>query len=136
MVWGGANYGGIVCLERQPNLMVTGATHQQCSAARAYCVIIILGRGPAAVVKAACLKSRRSWVRSPSPIQVPRNKNVYSPLTRNNPVLWETSIKNVLCPTSDHRGSNFESRVWRAVSSYHPQEVFLVSVTCKCTDLT
>ena len=40
MSWGGANYEGVVCLEHrrlrlQPNLMVTGATHQHWSAARA-----------------------------------------------------------------------------------------------------
>ena len=50
----------------------------------------IIRRGPGAVVKAACLESRRSRVR-----------------TR--------------CSASDHQGSNFESCVWRAVSSHHPQ---------------
>ena len=59
MSWGGVNYEGAVRLgyrrlRRPPNLIVTGATHQHWSAARAYCVIIILyrGGGPAAMVKA------------------------------------------------------------------------------------
>ena len=36
--------------------------------------------------------------------------------------------REVACSASDRQGSNFESRVWRTVSSqssHHPQEVFL-----------
>ena len=36
--------------------------------------------------------------------------------------------REVVCSVSDHQGSNFESRVWRAVSSHssdHPHEVLL-----------
>ena len=36
--------------------------------------------------------------------------------------------REVACSASDHQGSNFESRVWRTVSSqssHHPQEVLL-----------
>ena len=31
----------------------------------------------------------------------------------------------VACSVSDRQGSNFESCVWRAVSSHHPQDVLL-----------
>ena len=33
--------------------------------------------------------------------------------------------QEVACSASDSQGSNFESRVWRTVSSHHPQEVLL-----------
>ena len=33
--------------------------------------------------------------------------------------------QEVACSASDLQGSNFEFCVWRAVSSYHPQEVLL-----------
>ena len=33
--------------------------------------------------------------------------------------------REVACSASDRQGSNFESCVWRTVSSHHPQEVFL-----------
>ena len=33
--------------------------------------------------------------------------------------------REVACSASDRRGSNFESCVWRTVSSHHPQEVLL-----------
>ena len=33
--------------------------------------------------------------------------------------------REVACSALDRQGSNFESCVWRAVSSHHPQEVLL-----------
>ena len=33
--------------------------------------------------------------------------------------------REVACSASDRQGANFESCVWRAVSSHHPQEVLL-----------
>ena len=33
--------------------------------------------------------------------------------------------REVACSVSDRQGSNFESCVWRIVSSHHPQEVLL-----------
>ena len=33
--------------------------------------------------------------------------------------------REVACSASDHQGSDFESCVWRTVSSHHPQEVLL-----------
>ena len=39
-------------------------------------------------------------------------------------VLWGTSVTEV-AHASDLQGSNFESFVWRTVSSHHPEEVLL-----------
>ena len=33
--------------------------------------------------------------------------------------------REVTCSASDRQGANFESCVWRTVSSHHPQEVLL-----------
>ena len=60
-----------------------------------------------------------------SGIQVSKKQSVSSSLTCN---LWETSVTKRPCSASDHRRSNFESCVWRTVSSHsshHPQEVLL-----------
>ena len=46
-------------------------------------------RGPGAVVKAACLESRRSRVRPRSGIQVSKKQNVSTPLTRKGWILLE-----------------------------------------------
>ena len=65
-----------------------------------HCSSLTWGGGPGAVVKAACLNSRRSRVRIP---------------------LCHSSFKKasieVACSASDRQGSNFESCVWRTVSS-------------------
>ena len=37
--------------------------------------------------------------------------------------------REVACSASDRQGSNFESCVWRTVSSHHPQEVFLAQLS-------
>ena len=36
--------------------------------------------------------------------------------------------REVACSTSDRQGSNFESCVWRTVSSHHPQEVLMAQL--------
>ena len=59
-------------------------------------------------------------------LQVSKAQNVSSPLTRNDSILWGTSVTEEACPASDRRGPIFESCVWRAVSSHHPREVLLV----------
>ena len=44
--------------------------------------------------------------------------------------------QEVACSASDRQGSNFESCVWRTVSSqssHHPQEVLLASLAYMCT---
>ena len=43
-------------------------------------------------------------------------------LTHNVGNLRDRKVAN---SASDHHGSNFESCVWRAVSSHHPQEALL-----------
>ena len=42
-------------------------------------------------------------------------------------IVWSLRDREVACSASDRQGSNFESCVWRTVSSqssHHPQEVF------------
>ena len=54
---------------------------------------------------------------------------VSSPLTRKDSIFWGSlRDREVGCSASDRQGSNFESCVWRTVSSqssHHPQEVLL-----------
>ena len=40
-------------------------------------------------------------------------------------IVWSLRDREVACSASDRQGSNFESCVWRTVSSHHPQEVLL-----------
>ena len=80
------------------------------------------------MVKPACLENRRSRVPTLLwPSQVSKKQNVSFPLTRNDSEVWRTSLgdRDVAFSASDCQGSNFESCVWRAVSSHHPQEVLL-----------
>ena len=51
-----------------------------------------MSRGPGAVVKAACLESRRSRVWTPHYLQVFHKYIVSSPLTRNISILWGTAV--------------------------------------------
>ena len=41
----------------------------------------------------------------------------------NPSIVGSLRDREVVCSTSDLKGSNFESCVWRAVSPHHPQEV-------------
>ena len=70
--------------------------------------------GPGRVVKAACLENQRSRVRPPPPadIQVSKKQNVTSSLICKVLILWVASV------TERYQCSNFESGVWRAVSSH------------------
>ena len=55
-------------------------------------------------------------------------KNVSSPSTCESQYCGELRDREVVCSASDRQGSNFESCVWRTVSSqssHHPQEVLL-----------
>ena len=55
-------------------------------------------------------------------------KNVSSPSTCESQYCGELRDREVACSASDRQGSNFESCVWRTVSSqssHHPQEVLL-----------
>ena len=67
-----------------------------------------------------------------SGLQVSKKHDVSSPLTRKDPIIRSLRDREVVCSASDCQGSNFESCVWRAVSShstYHPQEVLLAQFT-------
>ena len=83
-----------------------------------------MGEGPGAVVKAACLENRTSRVRTPLWPTSLKGTKCFFPLTRK---VGSLRHREVACSASDRQGSNFESCVWRAVSSHsshHPQEVF------------
>ena len=99
------------------------------------CAFFLQGVGSGAVVKAACLKSRRSRLRAPLwPSKKLPRKNVSSPLTRKSLILWGASV------TGRYRARplmtrgrivSVESCVWSAVSSHHPE----LSLACMCTKL-
>ena len=77
------------------------------------------------MVKVACLESRRSWVRMPLWYIVSKKQNVSSWLTRKDSILCGASVTEKKRDQPRPPGSNFKSCAWRAVSSHHPQEVFL-----------
>ena len=58
-----------------------------------------------------------------SDIQVLNKQNVFSLLTRKDYILWDLRDREGASSASDRQVSNFESCVWRAVPSHHPQEV-------------
>ena len=66
---------------------------------------------------------------SRSGIRVSNKSNVPSMLARKESILWGNFLdREVASLDSDRQGSNFESCIWRAVSSPsspHPQEVLL-----------
>ena len=93
-----------------------------------------------AVVKAACLGSRRSRARPPLWHSGFKVTNVPSPLTRRYSVLWGASVTErwpAPPQTVRARISNpVSGEVWRAVSSHsshHPQQVLMVSLDYMCT---
>ena len=76
------------------------------------------------VVKAACLKSRTSWARIPLwPSSFKETKCLLPTESRRFNIMGNLPDREVACSAPDHQGSNFESCVWRAVPSQHPQEV-------------
>ena len=87
------------------------------------------GGGPGAVVKTACLEGRRSRVWAPLRPSRFKEANCFFPAHswRYN-IVGNLHDRELACAASDHRGSNCESRVWRAVpshSSHRPQEITL-----------
>ena len=52
-----------------------------------------LGRGSDAVVKAACLESRKSRLRTPLWHSNSKKRNVFSLLTRKDSILWRASVR-------------------------------------------
>ena len=78
----------------------------------------IKGGGPRVVVSTAAFHAR-VWGSVPGPGGLKETKNVSSP---------STCDREVACSASDSQGLNFESCVWRTVSSqssHHPQGVLL-----------
>ena len=84
------------------------------------------GGGPRVVVSTAAF---HAGVRGSVPGLggLKETKNVSSPSTCESQYCGG-AYREVACSASDHQGSNFESCVWRTVSSqssHHPQEVLL-----------
>ena len=82
-----------------------------------------------AVVKAACLESRKSQVRTPLwPSIFKETKCFFTAHSQWFNIVGNFRDREVACSALDHQDSNFESCVWRAVSSHlahHPSEVLL-----------
>ena len=85
------------------------------------------GRDPGAVVKAARFESQRSRVRTPLwPSSFKETKCFFLAHSWRFNIVG--SLCGVACSAYDRQGSNFESCVWKVVSSHsshHPQEVVL-----------
>ena len=85
------------------------------------------GGGPRAVVSPAAFHARvRGSV--PGLGGLKETKNVSSPSTCESQYCGELRDREVACSVSDRQSLNFESCVWRTVSSHsshHPQEVLL-----------
>ena len=84
----------------------------------------IQGGGPRVVVSTAA-RVRGSV---PGLGGLKETKNVSSPSTCESQYCGGLRDREVACSASDRQGSNFESYVWRTVSSqssHHPQEVLL-----------
>ena len=86
------------------------------------------GGGPRVVVSTAAFHAR---VRGSVPVLggLIRNKKMFLPHPRVKvSIAGSLRDREVACSASDRQGSNFESCVWRTVSSqssHHPQEVLL-----------
>ena len=75
---------------------------------------VVLGGGPRVVVSTAAFHAS---VRGSVPgLGGVKETKMFLPHPRD---------REVACSASDRQGSNFESCVWRTVSSHHPQEVLL-----------
>ena len=86
-----------------------------------------MGGGPRVVVSTAALHAR---VRGSVPgLGRLKETKMFLPHPRVKvSIVGSLRDREVACSASDHQGSNFESCVWRTVSSqssHHPQEVFL-----------
>ena len=89
-----------------------------------YRFLLLEGGGPGVVISTAAFHARvRGFVSRSRRFE--RNKNVSSlPLS----IVGSLRDREVACSASDRQGSNFESCVWRALSSHsshHPQEVLM-----------
>ena len=82
------------------------------------------GRGPRVVVSTAAFHTR---VRGSVPgLGGLKETKMFLPHPRVKvSIVGSLRDREVGCSASDRQGSNFESCVWRTVSSHHPQEVLL-----------
>ena len=88
--------------------------------------IVMKGGGSRVVVSTAAFHAR-VWGSFTGLGDLKKNKNVSSPSTHKTVV--SPRDRDVACSVSDLQGLNFETCVWRAVSSHsshHPQEVLLI----------
>ena len=90
---------------------------------------VVLQLWAGALVQLPAWKIGDRGFESHSGLQISKKQNISFPITRKDSILWGASVPrdSVL---SLRPGSNFESCVWRAVSSHsshHPQELFMVS---------
>ena len=88
---------------------------------------LIMGGGPRAVVSTAAFHARaRGSVPGPGGL---KEIKMFLPHPRVKvSIVGSLRYREVACSASDRQGSNFESCVWRTVSSqssHHPQEVLL-----------
>ena len=87
-----------------------------------------VGGGPRVVVSTAAFRGS-----VPGLGGLKGTKNVSSPSTCESQYCGSLRNREVACSTSDRQGSNFESCVWRTVSSqssHHPQDVLLAQFLC------
>ena len=84
----------------------------------------LLGGGPRVVVSTAAFHAR---VRGSVPgLGGLKETKLFLPHPRVKvSIVGSLRDREVACSASDRQGSNFESCVWRTVSSHHPQEVLL-----------
>ena len=84
----------------------------------------LLGGGPRVVVSTAAFHAR---VRGSVPgLGGLKETKLFLPHPRVKvSIVGSLRDREVACSASDRQGSNFESCVWRTVSSHHPQEVVL-----------
>ena len=84
----------------------------------------VKGGGPRVVVSTAAFHAR---VRGSVPgLGGLKETKLFLPHPRVKvSIVGSVCDREVACSASDRQGSNFESCVWRTVSSHHPQEVLL-----------
>ena len=85
---------------------------------------IYIGRGPRVVVSTAASHARvRGSVHGLCGL---KETKIFLPHPRVKlSIVGSLCDREVACSASDSQGTNFESCVWRTVSSHHPQEVLL-----------
>ena len=92
-----------------------------------YMILSVYGRGPRVVVSNAAFHARARG--SVPGLGGLKETKMFLPHPRVKlSIVWSLRDQEVACSASDRQGSNFESCVWRTVSSHsshHPQEVLL-----------